>query len=73
MLVTALTDSASQTTTYTGYFFLPEQQKWKLIASFRAPKDGMPLRNLYSFNENFVGVNGQMQRYAYFGNQWGQK
>ncbi len=73
MLVTALTDSASQTTTYTGYFFLPEQQKWKLIASFRAPKDGKTLRNLYSFNENFVGVNGQLQRYAYFGNQWGQR
>lgn len=73
MLVTALTDSASQTTTYTGYFFVPEQQKWKLIASFRAPKDGRPLRNLYSFNENFVGVNGQLQRTAYFGNQWGQR
>jgi FKBP-type peptidyl-prolyl cis-trans isomerase len=73
MLVTALTDSAAQTTTYTGYFFLPEQQKWKLIATFRAPKDGKPLRNLYSFNENFVGVNGQLQRYAYFGNQWGQR
>jgi FKBP-type peptidyl-prolyl cis-trans isomerase len=73
MLVTALTDSASQTTTYTGYFFMPEQQKWKLIAAFRAPKDGKPLRNLYSFNENFVGINGQLQRYAYFGNQWGQR
>lgn len=73
MLVTALTDSASQTTTYTGYFFMPEQQKWKLIAAFRAPKDGKPLRNLYSFNENFVGINGQQQRYAYFGNQWGQR
>jgi FKBP-type peptidyl-prolyl cis-trans isomerase len=73
MLVTALTDSASQTTTYSGYFFLPEQQKWKLIASFRAPKDGEPLRNLYSFNENFVGSNGQLQRSAYYGNQWGQR
>lgn len=73
MLVTALADSASQTTTYTGYFFMPEQQKWKLIASFRAPKDGKLLRNLYSFNENFVGLNGQFQRYAYFGNQWGQR
>ena len=73
MLVTAITDSASQTTTYAGYFFMPEQQKWKLIAAFRAPKDGKPLRNLYSFNENFVGLNGQQQRYAYFGNQWGQR
>ncbi|MEY4380858.1 MAG: hypothetical protein RJA92_238 [Bacteroidota bacterium] len=69
-LVTALADSASQTTIYSGYFYLPEQQKWKLIASFSAPKDGKPLRNLYSFSENFVGINGQLERKALFGNQW---
>ena len=73
MLVTALTDSVTESTIYSGYFFLPEMQRWKLIASFRAPKDGKPLRNLYSFNENFVGVNGQLLRKAYFGNQWIQK
>ncbi len=73
MVVTALPDSISQTTTYTGYFFIPEIQKWKLIASFRAPRDGGYLRNLYSFNENFVGSNGQLERKAYFGNQWIQR
>ena len=70
MMVTALTDST--TTFYTGYFFVPELQKWKLIASFKAPHDGQPLRNLYSFNENFVGLNGQLKRKAFFGNQWVQ-
>ena len=69
-LVTALTDSASQTTIYSGYFYVPEKQRWKLIASFSAPKDGKPLRNLYSFSENFVGINGQLERKAMFGNQW---
>jgi len=69
-LVTALTDSASQTTIYTGYFYIPEKQRWKLIASFSAPKDGKNLRGLYSFSENFVGVNGQLERKALFGNQW---
>ncbi len=73
LMVTALTDSATQSTIYTGYFFLPEVQKWKLIASFKAPKDGQYLRNLYSFNENFLGTNGQLQRKAFFGNQWVQK
>lgn len=73
LLVTALNDSASQTTIYTAYFFLPELQKWKLIASFKAPGDGKYLRNLYSFNENFVGTNGQQQRKAYYGNQWIQR
>jgi FKBP-type peptidyl-prolyl cis-trans isomerase len=72
-LVTALPDSASSSTIYTGYCYLPEQQQWKLIAAFKAPKDGKWLRNLYSFNENFVGVNGQLQRKALFGNQWIQR
>jgi Domain of unknown function (DUF3472)/Domain of unknown function (DUF5077)/FKBP-type peptidyl-prolyl cis-trans isomerase len=69
-LVTALPDSASNTTIYTGYFFIPELQKWKLLAAFKAPKDGKYLSGLYSFAENFVGVNGQLYRKALFGNQW---
>ncbi len=72
-MLTALPDSASQTTIYTGYFFVPELQRWKLIAAFRAPKDGKRLSNLYSFNENFVGSNGHLQRRALFGNQWVQQ
>jgi len=72
-MLTALPDSATQTTIYTGYFFVPELQKWKLIAAFRAPKDGKRLNNLYSFNENFVGSNGHLQRRALFGNQWVQQ
>jgi hypothetical protein len=57
-------------TTYSGYFFFPETQKWSLIATFRAPKDGSYLKGLYSFNENFVGTNGDKRRLAEFGNQW---
>lgn len=69
-LVTAATDSAAATTSYAGYFFIPETQRWKLIACFKAPKDGKPLRSLYSFSENFWGNNGQLLRKSYFGNQW---
>lgn len=69
-LVTAAADSASATTTYAGYFFIPEEQRWKLVACFKAPKDGKPLRKLYSFVEDFWGNNGQQFRKAYFGNQW---
>lgn len=72
-MVFALTDSAKASTIYSGYFFIPETGKWKLIASFRAPKDGNYLQNLYSFSENFWGINGQLERKAYFGNQWIQK
>jgi hypothetical protein len=57
-------------TTYTGYFFLNDKKEWKLIASFRAPKDGDYLNNLYSFVENFWGDNGQKMRKALYNNQW---
>ncbi len=69
-LVTAAVDSASNSTHYAGYFFVPETKQWKLIACFRAPKDGKPLRRLYSFVENFEGNNGQLFREAYFTNPW---
>ena len=51
-------------TDYSGWWFHPEQRKWILIASFRAPADGKWLRGLYSFNENFGGANGHLQRKA---------
>ena len=57
-------------TIYTGYYFMPDTQKWSLIASFRAPKDGKLLRGLYSFNENFWGDNGHLKRAAEFGPTW---
>lgn len=70
--VTAMPDSASNSTDYTAYFFMPEVQQWKLMAVFRAPKDNKYLRGLYSFSENFDGSNGHLARKAFFGNQWVQ-
>ncbi|PWU02726.1 MAG: hypothetical protein C5B52_04730 [Bacteroidetes bacterium] len=69
-LITAAPDSANGTTIYAGYFFVPESQKWKLIATFKAPKDGEYLHGLYSFVEDFDGANGQGYRKALFSNQW---
>jgi len=39
-LLTVIVDSASQSTYYTGYVFLPVEQKWKLLASFQKMGDG---------------------------------
>lgn len=69
-LVNAVPDSASNSTIYTGYFYIPETNQWKLIASFKAPQDGNTLKGLYSFVENFIGVNGNVNRQAIFKNQW---
>ena len=69
-LVTAVPDSATNTTTYAAYFYATDSAAWKFIAAFRAPKDAGYLKHLYSFAENFSGVNGQLYRKAFYGNQW---
>lgn len=57
-------------TIYSGWFWFEEQQQWRLIASFRAPKDGKRLHGLYSFSENFHGGNGDQLRECEYGNAW---
>jgi hypothetical protein len=68
-LVTARPTDARHTV-YSGYWFQPEQKKWMLISSWKAPKDGGYLHGLYSFVENFGGSNGELRRKALYGNQW---
>ncbi len=57
-------------TTYTGWFRDSKSKDWRLVSSFRAPKDGKFLHGLYSFNENFGGQNGDERRVCEFGNGW---
>ena len=67
--VTAVVLDATHTI-FSGYWFHPDQKKWMLISSWRAPKEGNYLSGLYSFSENFGGHNGHLRRKAHFGNQW---
>jgi hypothetical protein len=57
-------------TIYSGFYYHPDKQKWMLISSWKAPKDGGWLRGLHSFSENFGGSNGHLRRKALYGNQW---
>ncbi len=57
-------------TLYAGYYMAPGDTSWRLVAAFRAPKDGGPLRDLYSFSENFGGDNGFLWRESAYGNGW---
>ncbi|MBI5386045.1 MAG: DUF3472 domain-containing protein [Verrucomicrobia bacterium] len=68
-LVTAKPVDATHTV-FSGFYFRPDQKKWMLISSWKAPKDGGWLRGLYSFSENFGGANGHLVRKARYGNQW---
>ena len=57
-------------TNYTAWFFLPEANEWKLIASFKRPKTNTYLKNFHSFLENFNPDYGQLSRTASYHNQW---
>ncbi len=57
-------------TIYSGYWFQPEQSKWMLISSWKAPKEGGWIRGPHSFSENFGGSSGHLPRKALYGNQW---
>jgi hypothetical protein len=57
-------------TDYSGYFFTPETNEWKLIASFRRPKTTTYVTNQYAFLENFVPATGQIERKGLYKNNW---
>jgi hypothetical protein len=57
-------------TTYTAYFYAPEDASWHLIASFRRPATNTWLKHLYSFLENFSPNQGDIERSVLYGNQW---
>lgn len=59
-------------TRFTGYFYVPEQDRWQQMASFRTRTGGAPLKGLYSFVEDFRrdGKSAEQIRRARFGNGW---
>src|SRR5690606_12186987 len=57
-------------TQYTAWFYATEEDKWKLIASFKKPKISTHLTSFYSFVENFYPDYGYLNRRAQFLNQW---
>lgn len=57
-------------TDFTAWFFAPEVNKWKLIASWRRPQTNTYLTHLYSFLENFYTETGNIERTGLYSNQW---
>jgi hypothetical protein len=57
-------------TDFTAWFFAPEVNHWKLIASWRRPQTDTYLTHLYSFLENFYTETGNIERRGLYSNQW---
>ncbi len=58
------------TSEYTGFFFAPEEDEWKIIAKFRRPKTQTWVRGPNSFLENFNPEKGWLRRCVGYANQW---
>lgn len=72
-LVTA--KSQGERTAYSGYFFVPADQRWQKMAEFSTPAGGHLLRGYYSFVEDFQRnrTSTTHTRKALFGNGWVKK
>lgn len=57
-------------TVYTAYFFAPEDNRWRLIASFLRPKTDKWYTSAHAFLQNFEPRQGYLSRSAVFSNQW---
>ncbi|HEX4793345.1 MAG TPA: DUF3472 domain-containing protein [Humisphaera sp.] len=58
---------------YAGYFYVPEESKWKHLVTFSTlDPAGGALRGYYSFIEDFRrnGISATQERVAHFGNGW---
>ena len=57
-------------TVYTSWFFDPEKNNWRIIASFSRPQKVTWYKRPHSFLENFIPSQGHLTRKVEFGNQW---
>lgn len=69
-LLHALPDTLHKTTTFTAYFKDLAAGDWQLIASFVRPQSGFGIQRLHSFAENFNPQMGNVERKAFYTNQW---
>lgn len=68
--LTRITPDNKGNTVYTSWFFAPEENQWRLIASFLRPKTDTYYKRAHSFLENFNPGQGYLTRMVFFGNQW---
>ncbi|MGN0860786.1 MAG: DUF3472 domain-containing protein [Candidatus Spyradosoma sp.] len=57
-------------TRYSGWFYAPEEGKWRLVASFVRPRTQSWVRGTCSFLENFSPESGWKERRVLYKNQW---
>ncbi|KAF5355292.1 hypothetical protein D9758_006101 [Tetrapyrgos nigripes] len=63
-------DTATGSTLYSAWFFAPESNAWRYLATWKRPSTNTYQSGNHSFLENFIDTNGYAGRRVQYGNQW---
>lgn len=68
--LTQIRPDGNGNTLYSSWFFAPELNAWKYMATFKRPSTSTYVGGINSFLENFAVENGYMGRKALYNNMW---
>ncbi|PPQ80112.1 hypothetical protein CVT25_001481 [Psilocybe cyanescens] len=68
--ITRIRPDGAGSTLYSAWFFAPESNTWRYLATWKRPSTTAYQSGTYSFLENFIDTKGYTGRRVLFGNQW---
>lgn len=68
--ITRIRPDGSGSTLYSAWFFPPESNTWRYLATWKRPSTNTYQSGAHSFLENFIDTRGYTGRRVTYGNQW---
>lgn len=68
--ITRALPDGSGGTDFSAWFYAPETNAWRFIATWKRPATTTYHAGVYSFLENFIDTKGHLERSVQFNNQW---
>ncbi|KAJ6544553.1 hypothetical protein DFH09DRAFT_928321 [Mycena vulgaris] len=68
--ITRIRPDGSGSTLYSAWFFAPESNSWRYLATWKCPSINTYQSGVHSFLENFLDTRGYTGRRVQYGNQW---
>ncbi|KAK1231029.1 hypothetical protein PQX77_005861 [Marasmius sp. AFHP31] len=68
--ITRIRPDGSGSTLHSAWFFAPESNSWRYVATWKRPSTNTYQSGVHSFLENFIDTRGYTGRRVQYGNQW---
>ncbi|KAJ2915885.1 hypothetical protein MD484_g4517, partial [Candolleomyces efflorescens] len=68
--ITRIRPDGAGSTLYSAWFFAPESNAWRYLATWKRPSTTTYQSGVHSFLENFIDKRGYTGRRVLYGNQW---